>query len=726
MAELRGNDMNRDQDLDELLRLTSDETRSKQADAQDAEDAKGKDSPPDKSVDDVDIPDDELKQYLIQTHQNEISDKEDMGWNEMREYDLKAYYGIKDEYMQNFPYANASAYPVPITPVLLDTAHSMIDDLIWRDPNSAVIVTPISDEDIKKAKNLENLLNWQILNDIIDAKMEDSACNFSMLLHGTGYKKIIRIQNEKGEYQLRAVNVPIQNIFLPVDAKNPEPDNCEGVTQIIPLSSNDLRQRIAMGAYRNLDKITKGFLPQTTSQELIDRYKQEITGLDTTQRITRDTWYIAERYMTYYPRGSMKARELIVWFSPSTGDILRKIENKDKIRPFVDKFIYQNHGQSFHMSLPWKIKNIQEKANYTDKQATDGIDKAISPAGFYDASEKFNAKIQLRVPTAMYPMKNLNSIKWEPINISPILAQRSEIKELWQQAERATGFTDIAQGVSSGKGAKTLGQDVMRSQRSDLRFSRIVKIMNYHWKREVEKIYEYDDRYMPRATKIKVLGTHRYESIEKLFPREQEEGVPPEETGLGLTGKYDFGLANKSIDQQEKTNQKRTAFYGSILSHEIFGKDPGNAYRALEQQAYANDINDFPYVVKKPKEASEMTPDELIARIMDGDDVQPNPDGDHAAIASAFRIYMRSGNFKDAKPEVQKKLAMFLMIEEKMQQAAVLAFQDFNITEGLKKGLNLGAGGVPPTPAANASGASLTPSPAPTPPPIPAPPQGGK
>jgi len=665
-----------EEELQKLMEATSDTALGKSA----VDEIKPTDSITSKQTPDSDIPDDELTEVVMSDLRNDMQDKEDFGWTDKREYDLKAYYGQKNEFLMNYPYPNASAYPVPITSVLLDTGHAMIDDLVWRNPNKCVTVKGVGDEDIKKAKHIESLLNWQCLNDIEDMKIEDSASNFFMLLHGTGYEKII-VSGLKENYGIRPFHIPIENIYLPIDAKSPEIGDSDHIIQIIPLSANDLRQRIASGVYRNLDKVGKGFVPGSTTAEQLKQMMSDISGLDLSQKQLRDTWYIGEYYKTFYPKGSLKSVELIVHFSPTTGAILRKIINKENIRPFVDKHIYPNYGKAFHISLPEKIKNIQEKADYTDKQATDGADKALSPAGFYDGSEKFDPRINLRVPTSMYPMRNVNSIQFEPINIAPLIYSRQEVQKLWLEAERATGFTDLNQGVVSASTAPTLGQDVLRSQRADIRFSKIVKLVNYHWKKKIGKIYKYDDIYMPRSTKVKVLGVTKYQSIESLFPSDKVEGELQSETGIGFKGRLDFSIANKTIEQQENENQIRAAFYSSLLVDPLFGQDKGNHYRALEMQSEAMGIEDLEYVIKKPKEANAMTSDEIIAKLYDGEEVMPQPESDQSEIITAIDIFMRSGNFKDLSDDRKKKFMLFRFISNRMRQAQVLAFEDFNVMQ---------------------------------------------
>ena len=479
---------------------------------------------------DVDIPDEELSRYIMANFRNDIMDKEESGWTEKREYDKVAYYEVKDSFMGTYPWPNACNRPTSLTQIQVDTGLALIQDLKWRNEKKVLTVSPVSDEDAKNSKNLEWLLNWQVLNQIPTLEMEDMASDFYALLNGTAYEKIIR--EFGGKYRLSVHNIPVQNIFLPIDAKGPDIDETDRIVQLIPWSANDLRMRVVSGRYRNLDKVGKGFVPQTMSAEQFETLHREISGLGTTDKVARDTYYGAECFMTYYPMGSMRAIELIVTFAPQTGAILRKIKNVENMRPLVDKYYYPDYGHPFHFSLPGKIRNIQEASNYTYKQKTDGRDKNMSPAGFYEGNSGFDPKMSLRSPTAMHKVKNLGTIQWEPTNVAGLMEMTQELRELKLEAEAVTGFTDLQQGQYGRTSAPTLGQDQLRVEKSAIRFTSVKKLVKYHWKRKMNKVYQYDDMYMPRSTRVKVLGTNRYDDIDKVFPHEDVEGGEAMTKGL--------------------------------------------------------------------------------------------------------------------------------------------------------------------------------------------------
>ena len=692
------------EDLRELLEKTAEDKQERPTD-----NIPSVDNP------DADINEEDLGQYLVGLLKSYISDKEQMGWDEKRQYDLRAYHGLKEEWMSNFPWPNSSNYPVPITPVLLDTGWAAINDLIWRDKNKLVSVSGIGEEDADNAEDLQSVMNWVFTNGIQGAKREVFANTFQMLKHGTSHLKVVRQAREDGKFQLDLNTVPVEWIYMAIDAKSPEIGDSECNIQIVPLLSNDLRDRIRWGVYKNLDKIGKGWnVGNANSPEKLAQLKQQITGLDVTRRVTRDTWFIGEAEITYYPKYSLRARELIVWFAPSTGAILRVIDNTDKIRSLADWYVYPNPGMAYHRSLPEIVRHVQEKANYTDKQVTDAGDKAISPAGFYDSTSGFQPNMSLRVPTGMVPMKNVNSIVWEQVNIAPIMERKDEIRNLWLDAERISGFSDLWQGVNSRQ-TNTLGQDVLRSKKADIRFKTVQEYVDDAWKRTNNKIYEYVNRYMPRDVKVKILGSNEFVSIEKLFPApDPANGLTQ---GLGLSGNYDFSIANKSVDDQEREDQNTSMLAGMLLSDSRAMQDLGNWYRTWKMKAEAIGFKNFGKIISKPKEADILTPDEVVECIMSGEkDIQPSVYADPSTYEERIRMYMRTGNFKEAPLEIKFEFEKFLKIVIAIRIGKEQAFQKFQQQQAMmmaQQALTQHLQSMPqPTPTGangNGNGSSATP-----------------
>ncbi len=446
---------------------------------------------PDPKAKDTGFDEQDIVRQALYDFKNDIRDKEDFGWLFKRQYDIRAYYGVKNAAMQNWPYPGASAYPVPITPTLLDTGWANLRASMEGENGELIRVGGVGREDQRRAKILQSLMNWQVTTDIPVDEVLDAAV-FRALLHGDGPIKVIQ------DFTRNSVNMfsfDPENLYLPIDASGFQKQDTDHVIQIIPLSETDINDRKLLGVYKNLDSIRPGAAIATAqATDLLMRERDIATGTNMEQRIRRETYYMMEYYKTYYPKSGtgygsngspssagVKPQEIIAWISPNGGAAHRIVKNIDGVRPFARMNVYPNAGRFFSMSMPEKLRNIQEKADYADKQNTDAMDRAIMPAGFTDDKEVFNPGASMRVPGGIYPLGSRGqTIVWEP---QPARDRgfEQQYQTMWQEAQQITGLIDISYG-SQARSDKTLGQTQIRSSRADIRFNAIYKRIDRGWK----------------------------------------------------------------------------------------------------------------------------------------------------------------------------------------------------------------------------------------------------
>jgi hypothetical protein len=602
---------------------------------------------------------DDVKNCVMSDFQNDAKDKEEWGWVSKREYDLKAYYGIKEAAMSQRPWPGASNYRVPITPTLLDTGWANLKASQRSADGKIVRVSGVGEEDIRKAIPLEALLNWQLTNDIPIDSVQDKNI-FRTLLHGTGIVKVIQDYERN---RVKVISFDIENFYIPIDAEGVQfSDNQGHVTQIIPLSKNDIEFRKELGIYNNLDKAVPGArITNRHGADSIIKLKDHVTGVNKEQRNSRETYFIAETYTEYRPksgtgygggpsRAGVRPQSLIVWWSPNGGTIHRIALNPDKIVPFAKFDLYPTPGYFFSQSLPEKIKNIQEKADYADKQNTDAMDRSISPAMFVDSTDEFNTGVAQRVPGGIYPKgKSGSTVEFEP---QPPRERgfENQYQQMWIEAREMTGLIDINMGA--GTNDKTLGQTQIRSYRADIRFSSLVERFERGFKDLVDLVYHYDNKFMPTNTKIKVLGYSDYKSLSELFPEAQGR-----EIGLGIEGKFDFEFAGAAVTDIERDRENVKMFYGMLIQSPAILQDRGTYWKSLNQLAEAYGVRDFETVMSKPPEALIMSAQEAIQRIVSGQtDIQPRPGIDVESYIYEVELFMRGQAFVGLMPEGQQAL----------------------------------------------------------------------
>ena len=604
------------------------------------------------------IDEDDLRGYLLDIFKNDIADKQQDNFMEKKAYDVTSYYGLKNKALMEWPWEGASAFPVPLTPTLTDTAYANIHASKWSNDKGPVKVRGVGVEDIRTSKLLEDWLNWQVINEM-EFESEDDKNDLRTFLHGTGFMKVF--QDIKTN-TVKIYSVDIENMYVPIDARGLQVGEAEHVVHIIPLSYSDLQMRKLMGVYKYPDEILPGVGISYVEHLQNKTNLMDIasgTSMETKNR--RDTYYIGEFYCTYAnksgtgygsngspSRVGVRPMEIIAWMSPHGGRIQRVRLNKSKIRPFADSHAYPYPDRFFSQSLPGKIRNEQEEIDYADKQNTDALDRAIMPAGFVDDTDAFDRTRKQRVPGGIYPKGKGNTIEWEP---SPPVERGFErrIAQMWEQAERKTGIIDVTQGRPSAFGSKTLGEVEIRSARADVRFKAIYKRFERSFNKVMQLVYRLDNQYVPRDKKIKVLGYNDFKSIDELFPKNDSN------LGLGMTGNFDFSFSSGLASEKEYEDQQKKEFCTQAFLNPLVQSDPANMWRITEMQAEAYGIRNIENAIQKPKEVNIFSVEEFLQRILSGQvDIQIRPGIDTESYLFELQLFMKTETFVGLDQDQQK------------------------------------------------------------------------
>ena len=603
---------------------------------------------------------DKLSEYLMRVTKNDINDRETYGFSERMAYNEKAYNGIKDEFMQNWPHPRASAYPVPMSPVLEDVGASQIQNAMFRNPEKTVTVRGWGKEDKPYAPLVAHIHNWQnsVGVDVYDVQGQNIR---RTLRHGTGFVKTWMDIGE--EYKIKHASIPLNLILKPVKEDGCQRHQTSHITHLIPLNENDwnFRRGLKIGSkpvYDHLDLIAPGFSQsETLTQEELKMLENQVSGLSISEAEVRDYRYMAETQVTYYPPDSTRAKELIVWWSLRHGVIHRVINNEDLIRNWSSYKCYPIDGVAFHMSLHWKIRNIQEKANYTDKQVTDASDIAMMSPGFIEEGSGFDPQTQVMVLTGLYEVKRGTKIDYPQRNIAPIIQRAAELDRLWHDAQRLSMFNEYQEGTTPDRDLK-VGVERLRAKKSEDRFQTMLNTFGIGWKGTNEIQYFLNNKHMPRKMAVKILGSADYSNMGQIFPKDGKS-----EFGLQLQAKFNFSPAGRSQNEVDLEQENHLAFTDKIL--EIYKGMAGPTWHALKEQADIIGYQNFERMVPRPPEADIMSVEEILERIESGErEIIPSPMIDVDAYLfklNAFkRMSERYENYSQEQKVVLQKLIGFL------------------------------------------------------------------
>ena len=550
---------------------------------------------------------DHLKSYIYAEFRDILQRRFDYGWVESKVYSIKSYYGIKNEAMKHWPHEMASAFPVPLTPTLLDTAWANIQAGLFINSKKPVTIEGVGDEDIRPAAMVSKFQNWQLVNEMKIEKESDKNV-FRTFLYGKGVYKVM-LDIKTGTLKIRSI--AIENFHVPIDASGVQRGETDIIVHLIPLSYNDIQLRKAMKVYRNPDLIMPGAGLERGHDERITQTIDNVSGQDMTEKRLNQNYYIAEcDVLGYVPPDAYRPIDLKVWVSPKGFEIqrIRKIDKGMKTPYAVaDAYMYDD-SRFYSMSLPEKVKNEQEKVDYADKQYTDSLDIASRPAMFADDTSEFQRGRMQRERGGIYPKGKGNTIDWEP---QPPVDRNSaqERALIWEMAERKTGIIDITQGRASAFGGKTLGELEIRAARADVRFSRLLKNFGEQLQEVNDIAYELNYYYTPKEKIMDVIGysTEGY-TMNELFPVKNGELV-----------KHNFQFTGKLYQDKLEEDERQMAFLDSQMTSFLVANDLANTYNVSQAMANLRGVRNFSQIVRKPREARIVTVEEFIQRIVSGD-----------------------------------------------------------------------------------------------------------
>jgi len=631
--------------------------------------------PKQEGTQELDIDRDLLVKTFMEDFKNDIQDKEGMGWVSKREYDIKSYYQQKEELWKWTPWKGASAYRSPLTATLLDTGLASMQQSIFSEGSGPVQVKPTGAEDIRTSRILE-----LYLNNLVDTESQLEQASdmniFRMFLTGTG---ILKVKRTLGDTGVECVSIDAENIFVPLGAKGFKKDQTDHVIHIIPLTKSELNYRKLMGVYEGIENVQSGVGYGDTAKDAVTQVVDKSAGSSMDQYRNREIYYVAEYYKTFWNEEEKRPIELVAWIAPNGGQLLRVKENKEKIRPFSRHVIYEHEDQRFYgISLPEKIREIQEKLDYSDKQLTDAMDKANLPAMFIDDTSGFDANMNQRVPGGVYQVGVGRQIDYEPVPH----VERGFDKErfdLWSSAERLTGLIDVVQGASTVSG-RTLGETEIRTQSATTRFKSLIKRYEKGFNDTLQIIFQYQNLYVPREKKVNLIGYEDYKTIDEVFmsgPDQDQQQF----YGLRLESNYNFVFSNKTPIEKQDDLINSDMLYDRAMSNPV-AQNPAAAWNLLEDWAKKHNIRNLDSLVFKPKESNLLPATEFIKRVLAGQyGLQMRPGIAYEEYMFEIQLYMKSEQFQLANPKVQQTLTQALQIADTMLKAQKKAQMDMMLVK---------------------------------------------
>jgi len=614
---------------------------------------------------------DDLSKYIIEKLREDIRSREDFGWTVMRKYDELSYAGFKQKATE--PWYDSSNFSVGLTPTLVDTAHANVVGSMFADKFKIASVRGVGPEDIKNAKNVSSVLNWQLINGIDNAYDVIDKVVFSAFKNGNGIMKVIQ-----GLNNVKLIRIPVENIFIPLDASGgSKASQSDHIFELIPMTENGINERIKDNTYEGLEDIKAGntvYFGDSVQDLMQTRDKISKTNLGSLYSNSR--FYVMECYLTYWYQPDKESKnkekiELIVFIAPNGGKILKMEENKDidpdgdHIRPYSMKWIpYPKEDRIYGDSLCWLVKQSQEELDYAHNQVFNATEKMIKRPVFYDPASAIDPEEVQLTPNGWYPVPNPRENIYIPNeDYSAIFQHYKSFDLFWEYAQRRTGLTELFQGRQPERIA-TLGEAELRVNKSEVRFKTIYSRLENGFKEVLELIYYYDLKFMPKSVINKILGVSDYKTTRELFPS-------------GLEGKFNFSFSSEPLTEKARRRQNVQQFYVSVVSNPLVASNPASLWKMTDMLARSLEIDNIDTIISKPREVSIYSAEEAIQRIVGGElDFVPDPRIDAIDYKIKIQMFMRSEAFTNADDNVKQAILRLMQRVEMIDYGQKMAKQD--------------------------------------------------
>src|SRR3990167_293984 len=600
-------------------------------------------------------------------------------WINKKAAGLKLYWGIRDS-EKNFPFKNCSDVRVPLIRTLKETLHSNV----WAsfDLEEPFDVLPVGLEDVEKARKVRKFLNWQFTNEIDFEQMLDGILDHC-LVYGhsvvkTTYLKEARINKVQGEGGMQSTPevtfdgikthlIDPEQFLFPPYACHDDVQDLDYVIHEIPMTSSDIRRRMASAQYRQV----KLDAPKSSGNNYTDVAIQNVKnkhvgtysfdkGTDAHGSAARHhkviEWYgfydidedgIEENIMVTMLHDSREILRLVVW---------------DISRPFVIVRFSPLVNSPWGESIADLIGQINEELNTLHNQRVDAVTLNNIPYGFYDPLSGFDPENIQLVPGLMIPTNGppSNAVHFPVHNaIRPEMYREEEM--LAAYAERLIGAGANIKGTEN---SSTISATEVATidKRAGIRFKLVFSRIQRGMEKLAKSVLELNQKLMPAEKQIRVMGPN---DSDPLFG-----------TGLShmnftkseMQGKFDIKARGQSIVEKDLNRQNQMMTYQIGIMSPLIMTDPESMFYLTRDTLEALGAKNRELYLKKPQYAVPQNPEDEQARIAQGEDMDPVLGENVEYHFKKHAEFINSPNFGLLTPESQTKMMIHLQKTMKLQQ----------------------------------------------------------
>jgi hypothetical protein len=571
-------------------------------------------------------------------------------------------------------------------------------------PPGMVKTIPVSKNDIQRAKNVEDYLNWQTLYEMEEYEGVFDKTLQLLPINGVAIKKLYYSEDKE-----RAVseNISATDLVLPYRTKSLE--TARRIVHRLWLHYDELKERDEQGLYVDFDKVHK---TASKDDETGNRDTADDTVGEEVINTVDEPHLILECHKDYDLGDGRKSYIFTVDYDSQT--LLRAVSREftkgsytTTLDYFIDYHFIPNPEGWYSFGFGHFLESLINMGNTAFNQIFDSGSMTNKPFGFYGRRAGFkNKKIKIK-PGGMFEVEDASQVVFPNLQrVDQVLFQVLGLVQ--QYAEQFTSTSDYLMGRESrGTKTPTAHGTLAIIEQGLVTFAVMTKRVFRSLRKELRLLMELNQIFLPDTKEYRVLG----KAGEFAFPDVKREDFASVQDVLPIG---DPSYASKLTRRQEAKELYQIGMSNPLITGTPPDKETGKqaippnfrAMHELTKMTFENyDIKNLSKILPDLPE-SPMNAEDENSMFMQGDYRSPVQGENHQEHLDTHSNFMQSEFFYYMPPEYQAFfpkhiLATHAQIYKEVQQKQQLGSQQpvQGITnqqgQGQAGGLDQGLKGIP-------------------------------
>jgi hypothetical protein len=543
---------------------------------------------------------------------------------------------------KNTPWENASNVCIPALAGACNQFHGRSYQSVFGPPGLAKTF-PVGRNDIRRAKNVENFLNWQLMHEMEEYEEQFDKLLQLLPLNGVAFKKIYY---SKELDRPVTENIDALDLVLPYGTRSF--DDSRRMTHRLWLHYDQLLDREARGLYRNVEKIRQ--MPESEDDSDLQQTALQASGENPTRKEEKPH-LILEVHKNYDLGAGRKP--YIFTIDKDSETILRVSERKfngKTLNYFVDYHFLPNPQGFYSFGFGHFLEPLIEMANTAFNQIFDAGRLTNQPFGFYGRRagvKKAQIKLQPGVMTEVSDASQIFFPSMQRLDQVLFLF----LGQIQQYIEQFTSTSDYIQGRES-KGTKTptAHGTLAIIEQGLVTFAVMTKRIFRSLRKELRLISNLNQLFLPDSKEYRIVGGKDKIAFADIKRADFEiiHDVLP-------TG--DPSYANMGKRRQEAIERYQVLMSNPlVVGNPDMGMQPNikGMYAVTSDYLDTHDIKNKDEILP-PLPEQPMTQEYENALMAQGDYSEPKPGENHMQHAEILTRFMRGEIFASL-PEEYKQL----------------------------------------------------------------------